>query len=170
MIEGDGTREGCADEEIGTDALTVISETGLWIRSADTKTGFGLTGLTVLLAAQASQAKTIQVLWKDTSAATLADWFLAISVLLLTAAYLLFVGVLTPRTQTTAPNRFSWPWVARATEDDLEGLSGVAVRREAWLQARTLALIAATKFRLLKWGIRSTAVSALFYLLAMLIR
>ena len=170
MSEGDGAGEVNVDEGIGDDALTAISETGLWIRSADTKTGFGLTGLTILLAAQASQARTLQVLWKDTSAAAAAEWLLALSVLTLGAAYLLFVGVLTPRTQTTAPNRFSWPWVASASDDELQVLSRASVRREAWLQARTLASIAATKFRLLKWGIRSTAVSALLYLLAMLLR
>lgn len=162
--------DGSVDDDPGTDALAIISETGLWIRSADTKTGFGLTGLTVLLAAEASQARTLQILWRTPGTAPATEWLLAASVVFLAAAYSLFVGVLLPRTQATKPNRFSWPWLCRASDEELEAIDSGAARREAWLQARTLATIAATKFRFLKWAIRSTAVSALLYMVAMLVR
>lgn len=162
--------DGPVDNDPGTDVLAIMSETGLWIRGADTKTGFGLTGLTILLAAEASQASTLQVLWRAPGTAPGTVWLLAASVAFLAAAYSLFVGVLLPRTQTTKPNRFSWPWLCRASDEELEAIDSGVARREAWLQARTLATIAATKFRFLKWAIGSTAVSALLYLAAMLIR
>lgn len=158
------------NDDPGTDALAIISETGAWIRSADTKTGFGLTGLTVLLAAEASQAGTLQILWEAPSAAPAAKWFLAASLVFLAVAYCLFVGVLLPRTQTTEPNRFSWPWLCRASDEELEAIDSRAARREAWLQARTLATIASTKFRFLRWAIRSTAISVLLYLVATLVQ
>jgi hypothetical protein len=159
-----------ANDDPGTDVLAIISETGVWIRGADTKTGFGLTGLTVLLAAEASQARTLQILWEATSAAPAAEWLLAASAVFLAVAYCLFVGVLLPRTQTRKPNRFSWPWLCQASDEELGAIDSGAVRREAWLQARTLATIASTKFRFLNWAIRSTAVSVLLYLVAMLVR
>lgn len=162
--------KGPADDDPGTDVLAVISETGLWIRSADTKTGFGLTGLTVLLAAEASQARSLQILWKAPSTAPATEWILATSVVFLAAAYCLFVGVLLPRSQVPKKNRFSWPWLSRASDEQLEAIDSGAARREAWRQARVLATIASTKFRFLTLAIGATAVSALLYLVAMLVR
>jgi hypothetical protein len=159
-----------ANDDPGTDVLATVAETGLWIRSADTKTGFGLTGLTVLLAAEASQARSLQILWTSTGTAPAPDWLLAFSIAFLAMAYCFFVGVLIPRTQTVKANRFSWPWLCRATDDEVETMACGEGRREAWLQARTLAKVAAAKFRFLKLAISSTAVSVLLYLVAMLIR
>jgi hypothetical protein len=125
----------------------VLDQVSQWIRNADTKTGLLLTGLIILLGAVSSQAKDLRALWASNTSRPAALWFLGAAVVLLAIALGLLVVVLLPRTRLSGPSRYAWPWIAKASLDDLKELKPSSLREEGWRQAKQLAEIAAFKYR-----------------------
>lgn len=125
----------------------ILDQVSQWIRNADTKTGLLLTGLVIILGAISSRAKDLRALWTSNASRPAALWFLGAAVVLLAIAFALLVAVLLPRARFSGPSRYSWPWIAKASMDDLKGLKPDALREEGWRQAKQLAEIAAFKYR-----------------------
>ena len=125
----------------------ILDQISQWIRNADTKTGLLLTGLIILLDAISSRAKELRALWASNASRPAALWFLGVAVVLLAIAFTLLVAVLLPRTRSSGPSRYAWPWIAKAGLDDLERLKPNSLREEGWRQAKQLADIAAFKYR-----------------------
>lgn len=125
----------------------ILEQVSQWIRNADTKTGLLLTGLIIILGAISSQAKDLRVLWADNVSPPVALWFFGAAVVLLAIAFALLVVVLLPRARLSGPSRYAWPWIAKASLDDLKELKPTSLREEGWRQAKQLAEIAAFKYR-----------------------
>jgi hypothetical protein len=137
----DVARSGSADIEF------ILDQISQWIRNADTKTGLLLTGLIILLDAISSRAKDLRALWAGNASRPASLWFLGAAVVLLAIAFVLLVAVLLPRTRSSSPSRYAWPWIAKVSLDDLEGLKPNSLREEGWRQVKQLADIAAFKYR-----------------------
>lgn len=137
----DVARSGSEDIEF------ILDQISQWIRNADTKTGLLLTGLIILLSAVSSRAKDLRALWAGNVSKPASLWFLGSAVVLLAIAFVLLVAVLLPRTPSSGPSRYAWPWIAKASLDDLEGLKPTSRREEGWRQVKQLADIAAFKYR-----------------------
>lgn len=125
----------------------ILDQISQWIRNADTKTGLLLTGLTIVLGTIGSRAKDLRALWTSSASRSLALWFFGAAVLLLAIAFSLLVIVLLPRSRFSGPSRYAWPWIAKASLDDLKELKPASLREEGWRQAKQLAEIAAFKYR-----------------------
>jgi hypothetical protein len=125
----------------------ILDQVSQWIRNADTKTGLLLTGLIIILGAISSRAKDLRALWASNASRPAALWFLGAAVVLLAIAFALLIVVLLPRARLSGPSRYAWPWIAKASLDDLKGLSSASLREEGWCQAKQLAEIAAFKYR-----------------------
>lgn len=128
----------------------VISQTADWIRGADTKAGFTLTALVVLLSAIATDASGVRDLWTKRDDAPPSLWLLAVSIAAISVALVVAALVVLPRTPSPKANRFSWPWLASVPLEEVIDQLGSDVRAEAWHQAWTLAGIARDKHRLLQ--------------------
>jgi hypothetical protein len=75
-------------------------------------------------------------------------------------------GVLIPRIQPgDESTRYSWPWVASSAVDSLSQLSPSTSRREAWVQAKTLAAIAKEKHLNFTAALRWAAITTGLFLL-----
>lgn len=125
----------------------ILDQVSEWIRNADTKTGLLLTGMIIILAAISSSAKDLRALWASNASRPAALWFFGAAVVLLAIAFALLIVVLLPRARFSGPSRYAWPWIAKASLDDLKGLSPASLREEGWRQAKQLAEIAAFKYR-----------------------
>jgi hypothetical protein len=142
----------------------VIAQTAEWIRGADTKAGFTLTALVVLLSAIAGDASAVRALWTEGLDAPLSLWLLAVSILAIGAALVAAALVVLPRTPSPKANRFSWPWLANATLEEVTARLGSDAREEAWYQAWTLARIARDKHRGLRVAMSLGFVAAACFL------
>ena len=145
------------DETDVADALLAAEVFHLQIVNADTKAGFLIAAVSVLLGAVTNQR---DVLPPHGVSEWIGVGMLAASVLAGLYAALQCARVLSPRVARTRFSRFSWPSVARAEVADLLRLDPADRRREAWTTARALAGIAETKFRLFRLGLRSFLVAA----------
>ncbi|MDX2727262.1 hypothetical protein [Streptomyces sp. PA03-2a] len=159
------------EHDPGEDVRLVLSETGEWIRNADTKTGLLATVLAVLLGVISQKAEK-----KDIFPPFVEGWnyvaftFLVLTIGAIAASYWFFYRVLSPRVDIPSMStRFAWPWVAYAPESALENLDGGSVRKEAWVQARALALISQAKFKFFKRGLASSAISGCAFLIWLLL-
>jgi len=147
----------------GADVQLAIEQTGQWIMSADTKSGFLATAVSVLLVAAASQRELFQIAVEHSSPRNV---FAAISLvggaiwLLMSVAQIGWV--LLPRTASPTPTRFSWPWVAAADVAELSALNPDDSRAEAWMHAKILAVIARKKFAAFRRALLLAAVGAGF--------
>lgn len=144
------------------DPLAAIDQFRHWIANADTKAGFLVASITVLISAVAGQRNEIAENFPPTR---VTEWIglglLSVGALSAFAAALLAARCLTPKVKRTAFTRYSWPLVARAEIDYLVALPAESRRREAWITAKALAQIAESKYGLLQWGIRAFFISAL---------
>jgi len=139
------------------EARFVIAQTGEWIRGADTKAGFALAALTLLIGAMASDAAIVRSLWQDTSSWSPSVLLVVVSFGSVVIAFSAAVAVVMPRTSAPQPNRFSWPWLAGVSEQEALSRAKASSGDEAWRQARTLALVCARKH----WWLRVTLWSGL---------
>lgn len=150
-------------EDVSTAATTAVTETAEWVRAADSKAGFAMTALTILLSAMANDLPQVRGLWSEPRA----SWSLLLllaSCLAVTAAITCSILVVVPRTRGLTPNRFSWPWLASASQDEVLGHVGRGpAEDDAWRQAQTLAVIAARKYKWLGWSLRSGALAAVTF-------
>ena len=153
-----------------SDVEFVVGQTGEWIRNADTKTGLLLTGLTVLLAGISGHAGDLRAVWSANTEPPVAVWVLAGSVAFLAVAYGLLVAVLVPRTTGLQPSRYSWPWLATQSLAQLEALAPSTARSEALTQARTLAGIAARKYKFFALAVWASGASIGLFLIWSVLR
>lgn len=142
-----------ADPQAGADGSSpaeiefILDQISQWIRNADTKTGLLLTGLIIILGSISSRAKDLRALWASNASRPAPLWFFGAAVVLLAIAFALLVVVLLPRAQLSGPSRYAWPWIAKASLDDLNELKPTSLREEGWRQVKQLAEIAAFKYR-----------------------
>lgn len=150
------------------DALAAMDQFRHWIVNADTKAGFLVASVTVLLGALAGQRGTLDRHLPPDGAW---DWtgviLLAASCLATVLAAFVTSRVLLPRVVRTTFTRYSWPSVAAAEVDDLARLKPDGRRREAWTTARALAEVARTKITLLRLGIKLFLTAAALFVLAL---
>lgn len=143
--------------------MTAVSGTAEWVRAADSKAGFAMTALTILLTAMATDLPQVRGLWSEPRASWTVLVLLA-SCLAVTAAITCSILVVVPRTRGLTPNRFSWPWIASASQDDvLDHVKRGSAEDDAWLQAHELAVIAGRKYKWLGWSLRAGIVAALTF-------
>jgi hypothetical protein len=80
-------------------------------------------------------------------------------------------NVLSPQVESGfEASRFSWPWVENTSIDALTQLPATSSRREAWAQAKMLAVIAKKKhrnFRLALWWFAAAAGIFLLWIAAL---
>lgn len=145
-----------------SDAFLVLAQTAEWIRSADTKTSFALAALTLLLNAVAGDAHLVSDLWSGVPAPDRV--VLAVSIGALMISFAAAASVLMPRTSVVTPNRFSWPWLAKATDGETLKMMRTSAVKEAWLQARGLAVVARRKYFWLRLVMLAGSTSAVSYL------
>ncbi|GGZ78907.1 hypothetical protein [Streptomyces rubiginosohelvolus] len=155
------------EHDPGEDVRLVLSETGEWIRNADTKTGLLATVLAVLLGVISQKAEK-----KDLFPPFSEGWgyvpfaFLVLTVTAIAASYWSFYRVLSPRVDIPSMStRFAWPWIAYVSESALGNLDARSVRKEAWVQARALALISQAKFKFFRRGLATSAISGCAFLI-----
>lgn len=153
-----------------SDVEFVIGQTSDWIRGADTKAGLLLGALVVLLGWLSSAAGHLRSLWSghpDNLPALIA---LAACVALLAVAIGLLVGVLVPRRSSPPASRYAWPWISRVPVEEVLALTSESRRREAWLQAKQLAGIAARKHSLFTAAVWVSAGSTTCFLVWSVLR
>ncbi|GAA4473535.1 hypothetical protein [Phytohabitans houttuyneae] len=144
------------------DGLSAITFYGSWIVNADTKSGFLSAGLTVLGAAAFAQlsaflAGTPSAGWRDLFAGV----FLAAALVGIGAGAFFLVSALNPRTAPpTTFSRYAFPSLAAQPAGFVPPLDADQQRAEAWTQARSLALIAATKYTFFRRGLYAFFASA----------
>lgn len=131
------------------DAFLALTANGTWVNNADTKIGFLATATTVLTVAVVRQRHRVETLLDAGLHArgVVALILLAVCVLCLGAAAFWLFEALRPRLTNVETTRFAFPHLATAEVDDLMAYDPQQVRREAWLQAKTLATIACGKYR-----------------------
>lgn len=144
-------------------AKLAVSETGAWIKNADTKATILAAGLGIAASVTAGRAAAI---WQLITGSNLS---LTVAAVLTSAAFIIgAVGAiwfaartLIPRTKVSdGRNPFAWPSVASSFQVDDENF-GDASAGQAWNQAHALAQIAAAKYcsfaASLKWFILAIA-------------
>lgn len=150
------------------DALAAIEQFRHWIANTDTKAGFLVASVSVLLGALTGQRGTLDRHLPPDGAL---DWvgvgLLAASGLATLLAAFVVARVLLPRIVTTKFSRYSWPSVAAVDVDKLVRLGPDGRRREAWTTAKALADIARTKIVLLRLGVRLFLTGAALLVLAL---
>lgn len=157
-------------------AKLAVSETGAWIKNADTKATILAAGLGVAISVTAGRAAAVWQLIMGPNT--------ALSVVSTAAALVFALGVvgsiwcavrtLIPRTNVTGGrNPFAWPSVASSFEANDEEF-GKASAQQAWNQAHALARIAAAKYRsfevALTWFIVAIVGSGITVALASLVQ
>lgn len=148
-----------AEVDPAADALAAIEQFQRLINNADTKAGFMVAAVTVLVGAIVRQPVSDHL-----PAVDVADWIglglLGLSAAGGLAAAFFVARCLMPRVKRHEFSRFSWPSVARVELDQLLRLPRGRRAEEAWMTARALAQILAEKYGALQWGIRSFLFSA----------
>lgn len=134
-----------------------------WVTGADTKLGLLAAALTVLTGAILTQERDA---WREltshpSSAQLVACGFLAVSLIALLLAVLQLVQGLRARVPLGAPNRFSFPHVARMTVAELDVLDPATARHDAWTQAHALANIARCKYQAFNRALARAAIAGI---------
>lgn len=138
-----------SDHDPGEDVRFSIEQTAEWIRGADTKTGLLGTAVAILVAAVSGKVHKAEftLAFKSVHNSIEAAFLVAFLVCLFISSYQM-VRVLVPRVQPgSSDSRYSWPWLANSSENQLRGLSAATSRSEAWVQAQTLAIICREKYK-----------------------
>lgn len=131
------------------DAYQAITTIGGWVTNAETKIGLLAAAVTVLAGAVVRQQERVELLLRSPvgcrASAALVALASCVAALALCAGYLF--SALRPHLHQSEFSRFAFPDLADA---DLEMLADAtslqSARREAWVQARTLARIARAKY------------------------
>ncbi|WP_433265699.1 hypothetical protein ACQPWR_00885 [Micromonospora vinacea] len=144
------------------DGISAITFYGNWIVNADTKTGFLATGLTVLGAAAFTQLRRFISTapfsgWRDLFAGLLVSVALAG----IASGAVFVVSAIIPRTGAPAGfSRYAYPSLAIQPQGFVPALDAEEQRKEAWVQARALSLIAIKKFTYFRRGLFAFVLSA----------
>ena len=148
-----------------SDAEFAITSFSSWIVSADTKAGLLSAGTALLVGALVGERGNLVTAAHGEGAVDFAVlWLIALTAaaLLTTAGSL--AAVLYPRKSPTPTSRFVWPHLVNSPRDMSRFVGQVhddaAIALEAWNQARALASIAHTKFKVFKTALIAFAVSA----------
>ncbi|MFJ3940063.1 hypothetical protein [Streptomyces parvus] len=144
-----------------------LEQTGEWIRAADAKTGLLGAALAVLVAAITAKFDRAHVAnWSEFPGDAIKAGLLAVTLISLVKSAYNMKSVLAPRTQPgSEATRYSWPWVESTSIEGLVQLPPSTSRREAWVQAKTLAIIAKEKHRNFTVALRWSAITTGFFLL-----
>lgn len=130
-------------------AKLAVSETGAWIKNADTKATILSAGLGITASVTAGRAAAV---WQLITGSNLV---LTVAAVLTTAAFItgavgavwFAVRTLIPRTNVSGGrNPFAWPSVASSFQENDEAFKDASAP-QAWNQVHALALIAAAKYR-----------------------
>lgn len=145
------------------DAFFAINHFAAWVSNADTKAGFVAAAAAVLGGGLVSQIPRMTTLLPFCG---LREWsslalIAAAGVALLFTLVFLMVS-LRPRGYVESFSRFSWPDVSQTPLEVLVQAPSHDVRREAWQQARNLAIIAAWKFSAVRRSLWCLAAAAAF--------
>lgn len=132
------------------DAYQAIATIGGWVTNAETKIGLLAAAATVLAGAVVRQQERVELLLRSPigyrASAALLALAACVAALAVCAGHLF--SALRPRLQRSEFSRFAFPDLADADLQMLADPASVqAVRREAWVQARTLARIARAKYQ-----------------------
>jgi hypothetical protein len=151
----------------GEDVRLLIEQTGEWIRSADAKAGLLGAALAVLVSAIAAKFDRPHVAhWSDFPGDAIKATLLVATMLSIVKSAYHMKGVLIPRTPPGAEaTRYSWPRVADLPVDHLTALPAADSRREAWVQAKTLSIIAKVKHRQFILALRWSAIATVLFLI-----
>jgi hypothetical protein len=137
------------------DGVTAVIFYQSCIANADTKIGFVSTGLTVLGAATFTQLRkfvwNVHIIgWRDVVAGIL----LIIAVAAVTLGSIYVVSALNPRVKAPIEfSRYAFPVISRQPPGFTPVLDPGQQRKEAWIEARALAIIAMRKFLLFQRGL-----------------
>lgn len=148
------------------DAYLALSTNGTWINNADTKNGLLATALAALTIAAVKQRPRVEVLVDggiDRRGAVALALIAVAAVSVLVAGYWLFEA-LRPRLGNDTNSRFAFPHLAEADLDDYAVYDAEDVRREALLQAQTLARIGLAKYIRFSNALVCTAIAGLAFL------
>lgn len=155
------------DHDPGEDVRFVLEQTGEWIRAADAKIGLLSAAIAVIVAAITGKFDRAHVAhWSNFPGDAIKAGLLAATMLSLVKSAYHMKGVLVPRVQPGSEGtRYSWPWVETSPVDTLTQLPSSTSRREAWVQAKTLAAIAVEKHRNFTAALRWSAITTGLFLL-----
>lgn len=155
------------DHDPGEDVRFILEQTGEWIRAADAKAGLLGAALAVLVSAITVKFDRAHVEnWSNFPGDAIKAGLLVATMLALVKSAYHLKGVLLPRTQPGSEStRYSWPWVESSTADRLMQLSPSTSRREGWIQAKTLAIIAKEKHQNFTAALRWSAITTGLFLL-----
>lgn len=133
------------------DGPAVIGHFGAWIASADTKAALLAGGIAITAGAALDRSALRGVLDAEAPGRLIGLAIFAAVVLSLTLTVISLGLALIPRTASSGngDNRFSFPQVARTEQLPPSDSHRDA---EAWQQAKTLAIIAADKFRWIRYA------------------
>lgn len=135
------------------DAYFAIEQFTVWINSADSKAGFLSAALAIivngLVLALDSRAGGFRHLGELGPVVATAFVTCALCALACTAALVLAIY---PHVYRQPHSRYSWPSVAESDPLALAAAASVATRGEAWVTARSLALINRRKYRCLRFS------------------
>lgn len=117
--------------------------------NADAKIGLLAAALTLLAGGVVRQRRQVETLLQADMhpRAAIALVVFTVCVLTLAAAAFFLERALRPRLTNDQQSRFSFPYLADVDINALMLSDATQVRREAWVQAKTLAIIARAKYR-----------------------
>lgn len=147
------------------DAFLALSTIGSWVNNADTKIGLLATALTVLTCGAVRQRPRVAAIF-DAGVhlrGGLALGALAVCVAAIVVAGSCLYRALRPRLTNGAPSRFAFPCLATADLVALRDVDPVAVREEAWIQAKTLSQIVNAKYEGFRCALRAGLVAGVAF-------
>lgn len=152
-------KEGAGGE---CDGVTAFGHISLWITNADTKCGFLAAASTLLGTGIVAHGRAaIGALPVDGLEEMLALALIAVSGVSLFATVVSLIFALTPRMKIPpVASRFAFPYLAVQVDGFVPPNNPNQRRAEVWAQARTLAVIAMTKFSHFRRGLRFFTVAA----------
>lgn len=150
------------------EASLALTQTSGWIRSADTKAGFAVAALTFLLGVITDAIASSRRAATSVEEVPWTDGLYALAVVLVVIALGSAIAVISPRTKSPEPNRFSWPWLASVGEDEVLKRIRTDGAEAAWLQARVQAQIARKKYRWLRIAVTVGSIAAAIHVFSSL--
>jgi hypothetical protein len=148
------------------DAYLALTTYGGWINNADTKNGLLATALAALTIAAVRQRPRVEALVDagvDRRGAVALALLGVAAASILVAGYWLFQA-LRPRLGNETASRFSFPYLAVADLTEYAVYDAQDVRREALVQAQTLARIGLGKYTRFSNALSCTSVAGLAFL------
>ena len=155
--------------ESSDDAQFTIVQNSEWIRNADTKAGFLLAALAVVVSNATSLARGLIDRSANTGGHVITGIVLAFSaIILLTTAAGFIVKVLIPRIGPASfvESRFAWPWLATQTADAVSRRGPSSIRQEGWMQAIVLGRIVKAKLSAFRIALIFASAGAFLLLIA----